>query len=55
MTFSAASLRGAAKRRNCQWISTRSCFHRLRDYTTVYSDGGVVFTFRNGVDIGTEI
>ena len=25
MTFSAASLRGLAKRRNCRWISTRSC------------------------------
>ena len=25
MTFSAVSLRGLAKRRNCWWISTRSC------------------------------
>ena len=30
-------------------------FHRLVDYATVYSDGRVVFTFRNGVDGGTEI
>ena len=25
-------------------------FHRLVDYAIVYSDGRVVFTFRNGVD-----
>lgn len=30
-------------------------FHRLVDYATVYSDGRVVFTFRNGVEVGTEI
>jgi len=30
-------------------------FHRLVDYATVYSDGKVVFTFRNGVEVGTEI
>ena len=28
---------------------------RLVDYATVYSDGKVVFTFRNGVEVGTEI
>ncbi len=30
-------------------------FRRLVDYATVYSDGRVVFTFRNGVEVGTEI
>lgn len=30
-------------------------FHRLVDYATVYSAGRVVFTFRNGVEISTEI
>ena len=30
-------------------------FHRLVDYATVYPDGRVVFTFRNGVEVGTEI
>lgn len=30
-------------------------FHRLVDFATVYSDGRVVFTFRNGVEVGTEI
>jgi hypothetical protein len=30
-------------------------FHRLVDYATVHSDGRVVFTFRNGVEAGTEI
>jgi len=30
-------------------------FHRLVDYATVYSDGRVVFTFRNGVEASTEI
>ena len=30
-------------------------FHRLVDYTTVYSDGKGAFTFRNGVEVGTEI
>ena len=30
-------------------------FHRLVDYATVYPDGRVVFTFRNGVEIGTRI
>ena len=29
--------------------------HRLVDYTTVYSDGRAVFTFRNGVEVSTEI
>ena len=33
----------------------RELFHRLVDYATVYSDGRVVFTFRNGVKVGTEI
>ncbi len=30
-------------------------FHRLVDYATVYSDGWVVFTFRKGVKVSTEI
>lgn len=30
-------------------------FHRLVDFATVYSDGRVVFTFRNGVEASTEI
>lgn len=30
-------------------------FHRLVDYATVYSDGRVVFTFRNGAEVSTEI
>ena len=30
-------------------------FHRLVDYVTVYSDGRVVFTFRNGVEVSTAI
>lgn len=30
-------------------------FHRLVDYATVYSDGRVVFTFRNGMEASTEI
>ncbi len=30
-------------------------FHRLVDYATVHSDGRVVFTFRNGVEVSTEI
>lgn len=30
-------------------------FHRLVDYATFYSDGRVAFTFRNGVEVGTEI
>ncbi len=30
-------------------------FHRLVDYATVHSDGSVVFTFRNGVEVSTEI
>lgn len=30
-------------------------FHRLVDYATVYPDGRVVFTFRNGVEVGTKI
>ena len=28
---------------------------RVLDYATVYSDGRVVFTFRNGVEVGTKI
>ena len=30
-------------------------FHRLVDYATVNSNGRVVFTFRNGVEVSTEI
>ena len=30
-------------------------FHRLVDYATVYPDGRVVFTFRNRVEVSTEI
>ena len=30
-------------------------FHRLVDYTTVYPDGRGGGTFRNGVEVGTEI
>ena len=30
-------------------------FHRLVDYATVYHDGRVVFTFRNGVEVDTRI
>ena len=30
-------------------------FHRLVDYATVYPDGRMVFTFRNGVEVSTEI
>jgi len=30
-------------------------FHRLVDFVTVYSDGRVVFTFRNGAEVSTEI
>ena len=30
-------------------------FHRLVDYATVYPDGRVVFTFRNGVEVSTEV
>lgn len=30
-------------------------FHRLVDFATVYSDGRVVFTFRNGVEIGIKL
>ena len=30
-------------------------FHRLVDYATVHLDGRVVFTFRNGVEVSTEI
>ena len=33
----------------------KKLFHRLVDYATVYSDGRVIFTFRNGVEAGTEI
>lgn len=30
-------------------------FHSLVGYAMVYLDGRVVFTFRNGVEVGTEI
>ena len=30
-------------------------FRRLVDYATVYSDGRVVFIFRNGVEVDTKI
>lgn len=28
-------------------------FHRFVDYVLVYTDGRVVFTFRNGVEVST--
>jgi len=30
-------------------------FHSLVDYATVYHDGRMVFTFRNGTEIETKI
>ena len=30
-------------------------FHRLVDYKAVYPDGRVVFTFRNGAEVSTNI
>ena len=33
----------------------RELFHRLVNYATVYSADRVVFTFLNGVEVGTEI
>lgn len=30
-------------------------FYRLVDYATFYPDGRVVFTFHNGVEVGTRI
>lgn len=30
-------------------------FHQLADYATVYPDGRVVFTFRNGAEVSTKI
>ncbi len=30
-------------------------FHRMVDYATVHSYGRVVFTFRNGAEVSTEI
>lgn len=30
-------------------------FHRLVDYATIYPDGRVVFTFRNGAEVSTKI
>ena len=30
-------------------------FHSLVDYATVYHDGRVVFTFRNGAEVETRI
>ena len=33
----------------------RELFHRLVDYAMVYSADRVVFTFLNGVEVGTEI
>lgn len=30
-------------------------FHRLVDYTTVYSDGRMVLTFRSGAEVETKI
>lgn len=30
-------------------------FRRMVDYATVYSDGRVFFTFRNGAEVSAEI
>lgn len=33
----------------------KKLFHRLVDHATVYPDGRVIFTFRNGAEVSTEI
>lgn len=33
----------------------KKLFHRLVDHVTMYSDGRMAFTFRNGVEVNTEI
>lgn len=34
---------------------SKKLFYRLVDHATIYSDGRVVFTFRNGVEVSAEI
>ena len=34
---------------------SKKLFHRLVDHVTMYSDGRMAFTFRNGVEVNTEI
>ena len=46
---------GLAEVRELPMDFNEKLFHRLVDYATVYPDGRVVFTFRNGVDVSTEI
>lgn len=34
---------------------SKKLFHRLVDRATMYSDGRMAFTFRNGAEVSTEI
>ncbi len=46
---------GVYKMRGLPVDFNEKLFHRLVDYATVYLGGRVIFTFRNGVEVGTEI
>lgn len=49
------ALAGLGEMRELSVDFNEKLFHRLVDYATVHSDGRVVFTFRNGVEVSTEI
>lgn len=34
---------------------SKKLFYRLVDHATMYSDGRMAFTFRNGAEVSTEI
>ena len=47
---------GDARLQKCYTVDfNEKLFHRLVDYATVYPDGRVVFTFRNGAEVSTKI
>ena len=48
-------LSGLEEVRERQVDFSEKLFHRMVDYATVHSDGRVVFTFCNGVEVSTEI
>jgi len=46
---------GLKKERELPMDFIEKLFHRLVDFAMVYSDGRVVFTFRNGAEVSIEI
>lgn len=55
MTFFSGFFAGLSEVEELPVDFNEKLFHRLADHAMVYPDGRVVFTFRNGAEVSTEI